>query len=247
MRRLADQWKEYLCLDAGDGEKLEQWGPYVLRRPDPQAIWPKDSGYDLWNRPDAVYHRSRSGGGSWEFRKTLPEQWKIHYKGLTFKVAPTGFKHTGLFPEQAANWDWMSSLIRDHQDEELRILNLFAYTGGATMACSAAGAAEVVHVDAAKGMVAWAKENRDLCGLENRKIRFLVDDTEKFVQREKRRGRTYHGIIMDPPSYGRGPNGEVWKFEEQITPLLKACADILDDHALFFLINSYTTGIGATV
>ncbi|MBQ2688967.1 MAG: class I SAM-dependent methyltransferase [Solobacterium sp.] len=247
MRRLADQWNEYLCLDAGDGEKLEQWGPYVLRRPDPQAIWPKDSGYDLWNRPDAVYHRSRSGGGSWEFRKTLPEQWKIHYKGLTFKVAPTGFKHTGLFPEQAANWDWMSSLIRDHQDEELRILNLFAYTGGATMACSAAGAAEVVHVDAAKGMVAWAKENRDLCGLENRKIRFLVDDTEKFVQREKRRGRTYHGIIMDPPSYGRGPNGEVWKFEEQITPLLKACADILDDHALFFLINSYTTGIGATV
>ena len=247
MRILADQWNEYLCLDAGDGEKLEQWGPYVLRRPDPQAIWPKDPSFGLWNRPDAVYHRSKSGGGSWEFRKVLPEQWKIHYKDLTFKVSPTGFKHTGLFPEQSANWDWMSALIQEHRDEELRILNLFAYTGGATMACSAAGAAEVVHVDAAKGMVAWAKENRDLCGLENRRIRFLVDDTEKFVQREKRRGRTYHGIIMDPPSYGRGPKGEVWKFEEQITPLLKACADILDEHALFFLINSYTTGIGATV
>ncbi|MBR2990005.1 MAG: class I SAM-dependent methyltransferase [Solobacterium sp.] len=246
MRQLADEWKDYLCLDAGDGEKLEQWGSIILRRPDPQAIWPKGND-SLWERPDAVYHRSKSGGGNWEYRKTLPEQWRISYKDLKFKVSPTGFKHTGLFPEQAANWDWMSGLIRAHQNENLRILNLFAYTGGATMACAAAGAAEVVHVDAAKGMVAWAKENRDICGLQEKKIRFIVDDTEKFVQREKRRGRTYHGIIMDPPSYGRGPNGELWKFEEQITGLMKACADILDDHALFFLINSYTTGVGTTV
>ncbi len=246
MKRLADKWQEYQCIDAGDGEKLERWGSVILRRPDPQAIWPKDDNR-LWDNPDAHYHRSASGGGSWEFRGSLPDHWQIHYRDLTFRVSPTGFKHTGLFPEQAANWDWMSGLIRTHADEEIRILNLFAYTGGATMACSAAGAAEVVHVDAAKGMVNWAKENRDLCGLTQNRIRFIVDDTAKFVAREKRRGRTYHGIIMDPPSYGRGPNGELWKFEEQITGLIRACTEILDRNALFFLINSYTTGIGTIV
>lgn len=247
MLRKADQWKDYACIDAGDGEKLERWGDVVLRRPDPQAIWPQDTRFALWNKADAVYHRSKSGGGSWEYRKKVPEFWTVSYRDLTFKVSPTGFKHTGLFPEQAANWDWMRGLIESCPDEEIRILNLFAYTGGATMACAAAGAAEVVHVDAAKGMVAWAKENRDLCGLEDRKIRFIVDDVLKFVEREKRRGHTYHGILMDPPSYGRGPNGEMWKFEKEITGLIRACLDILDDNALFFLINSYTTGFSHIV
>ena len=242
----ADQWKDYCCLDAGDGEKLEVWKDTVLRRPDPQAIWPK--GKDkVWNKADAVYHRSNKGGGSWEYKKRLPEMWTVDYRDLTFKVSPTGFKHTGLFPEQAVNWDWMRSLIEEHKDEEIRVLNLFAYTGGATMACSKAGAAEVVHVDASKGMVQWAKENRDLCGLEHNKIRFIVDDCLKFVEREKRRGHTYHGILMDPPSYGRGPNGEMWKFEKEIPHLIKACLDILDDNALFFLINSYTTGFSSIV
>ena len=247
MLRKADQWNDYACIDAGDGEKLERWGDVVLRRPDPQAIWPQDTGFSLWNKADAVYHRSKSGGGSWEYRKKIPEFWTVSYRDLTFKVSPTGFKHTGLFPEQAANWDWMRGLIESCPEEEIRVLNLFAYTGGATMACAAAGAAEVVHVDAAKGMVAWAKENRDLCGLEDRKIRFIVDDVLKFVEREKRRGRTYHGILMDPPSYGRGPNGEMWKFEKEITGLIRACLDILDDNALFFLINSYTTGFSHIV
>ena len=200
-----------------------------------------------WKKADAVYHRSKTGGGSWEYRKKLPESWTVDYRNLTFKVSPTGFKHTGLFPEQAANWDWMMDLIQSHQDENIRVLNLFAYTGGATMACAAAGAAEVVHVDASKGMVNWAKENRDLSGLQNTRIRFIVDDCLKFVEREKRRGHTYHGILMDPPSYGRGPNGEMWKFEKEITGLLQACMEILDDHALFFLINSYTTGFSSIV
>ena len=244
---IADKWKDYSCIDAGDGEKLEQWQGIVLRRPDPQAIWPKDSSLALWNRADAVYHRSSRGGGSWDYKKQLPESWTIQYGDLAFKVSPTGFKHTGIFPEQAVNWDWMSGLIKAHADEEIRVLNLFAYTGGATMACAAAGAAEVVHVDAAKGMVQWAKENRDLCGLEDRKIRFIVDDCLKFVEREKRRGHTYHGILMDPPSYGRGPNGEMWKFEKEISGLIRACMDILDEHALFFLINSYTTGFSSIV
>ena len=244
---IADKWKDYSCIDAGDGEKLEQWQGIVLRRPDPQAIWPKDSSLALWNRADAVYHRSSRGGGSWDYKKQLPESWTIKYGDLAFKVSPTGFKHTGIFPEQAVNWDWMSGLIKAHADEEIRVLNLFAYTGGATMACAAAGAAEVVHVDAAKGMVQWAKENRDLCGLEDRKIRFIVDDCLKFVEREKRRGHTYHGILMDPPSYGRGPNGEMWKFEKEISGLIRACMDILDEHALFFLINSYTTGFSSIV
>ena len=247
MLRKADQWSDYSCIDAGDGEKLEQWQGIILRRPDPQAIWPAEKEKGVWRRADAVYHRSNKGGGSWEYRKKLPESWTVNYKGLTFKVSPTGFKHTGLFPEQAVNWDWMSDLIRKYPDEEIRVLNLFAYTGGATMACAAAGAAEVVHVDAAEGMVQWAKENRDLCGLQEKKIRFIVDDCLKFVEREKRRGRTYHGILMDPPSYGRGPDGEMWKFEKEIAGLISACVDILDEHALFFLINSYTTGFSSIV
>lgn len=242
----ADKWKDYSCIDAGNGEKLEQWKGIVLRRPDPQAIWSVEN-RTSWKKADAVYHRSKTGGGSWEYRKKLPESWTVDYRSLTFKVSPTGFKHTGLFPEQAANWDWMMDLIQSHQDENIRVLNLFAYTGGATMACAAAGAAEVVHVDASKGMVNWAKENRDLSGLQNAKIRFIVDDCLKFVEREKRRGHTYHGILMDPPSYGRGPNGEMWKFEKEITGLLQACMEILDDHALFFLINSYTTGFSSIV
>ncbi|MBR3347000.1 MAG: class I SAM-dependent methyltransferase, partial [Solobacterium sp.] len=191
--------------------------------------------------------RSSKGGGEWEYRKKLPESWTVSYRELTFKVSPTGFKHTGLFPEQAVNWDWMSELIQSHANENLRILNLFAYTGGATMACSAAGAAEVVHVDASKGMVAWAKENLDLSGLQNHTIRFIVDDCLKFVEREKRRGRTYHGILMDPPSYGRGPNGELWKFEKELPKLIQACLDIFDENGLFFLINSYTTGFSSIV
>lgn len=247
MLLIANEWKDYQCLDAGNGEKLEQWNSYRLRRPDPQAIWQVDTRQAHWKQADAIYHRSKSGGGSWEYIKHLPEQWTISYKDLTFKVSPTGFKHTGIFPEQAVNWDWMSQLIRTHQDEELRILNLFAYTGGATMACAAAGAKEVVHVDAAKGMVNWAKENRDLSHLEDRTIRFIVDDVIKFVEREERRGRTYHGIIMDPPSYGRGPNGEMWKFEKEIVTLIEKTMRIFDSHGLFFLINSYTTGFSSVV
>ncbi len=244
---LADEWKDFSCLDAGDGEKLETWKGVTLRRPDPQAIWPKDNNDKSWYHADAIYHRSNKGGGNWEYQKRLPESWTIDYKNLTFKVSPTGFKHTGIFPEQAVNWDWMSKLIREHKEENIRVLNLFAYTGCATMACSAAGAAEVVHVDASKGMVEWAKENRDLSGLQENKIRFIVDDCIKFVEREKRRGRTYHGILMDPPSYGRGPNGEMWKFEKEVTELITRCLDILDDNALFFLINSYTTGFSSIV
>ena len=242
----ADKWKDYSCIDAGNGEKLEQWKGIILRRPDPQAIWSVED-RAAWRKADAVYHRSRSGGGSWEYKKKLPESWTVDYRNLTFKVSPTGFKHTGLFPEQASNWDWMMDLIQAHKDEHIRVLTLFAYTGGATMACAAAGAEEVVHVDASKGMVNWAKENRDLSGLQNAKIRFIVDDCLKFVEREKRRGHTYHGILMDPPSYGRGPNGEMWKFEKEITGLIRACMEILDDNALFFLINSYTTGFSSIV
>lgn len=244
---IADQWKDYSCIDAGNGEKLEKWKGIVLRRPDPQAIWPAHFDLKEWNKADAVYHRSSKGGGNWEYRRSLPDSWHIQYKDLTFKVSPTGFKHTGIFPEQAVNWDWMRELIEQHKDEEIRVLNLFAYTGGATMACAAAGAAEVVHVDAAKGMVQWAKENRDLCSLQEKRIRFIVDDCRKFVEREKRRGHTYHGILMDPPSYGRGPDGEMWKFEKEISGLIEACADILDKNALFFLINSYTTGFSSIV
>ncbi|MCF0109707.1 MAG: class I SAM-dependent methyltransferase [Erysipelotrichaceae bacterium] len=245
MIKLADNWKDYECIDAGNGEKLERWGKIVLRRPDPQAVW--NTNHKGWEKADAIYHRSKSGGGSWEMKKTLPEHWTIGYRGLTFKVSPTGFKHTGLFPEQAANWDWMMDMIEKNKDKEIRILNLFAYTGGATMACSKAGAKEVVHVDASKGMVQWAKENMQLSHLEGNTIRFIVDDVLKFVKREQKRGHTYHGILMDPPSYGRGPNGEMWKLENQLNELIEETLKILDDDALFFLVNAYTTGFSNTV
>ena len=244
--RLSNEWKDYECLDAGNGEKLERWGDVILRRPDPQAIWTVDTYDQSWKKVDGHYFRSRKGGGEWKFYKKLPDHWTISYKELTFKVSPTNFKHTGLFPEQATNWDYMMAKIRK-VNRPIRVLNLFAYTGGATMACSAAGAEEVVHVDASKGIVSWAKENRDLSHLENHKIRFIVDDCLKFVAREERRGRKYDAIIMDPPSYGRGPNGEVWKFEDNIYKLIEACTKILSDEPLFFLINSYTTGISSTV
>ena len=244
--RLSNEWKDYECLDAGNGEKLERWGDVILRRPDPQAIWTVDIYDQSWKNVDGHYFRSRKGGGEWKFYKKLPDHWTISYKELTFKVSPTNFKHTGLFPEQATNWDYMMDKIRK-ANRPIKVLNLFAYTGGATMACSAAGAEEVVHVDASKGMVSWAKENRDLSHLEDHKIRFIVDDCLKFVAREERRVRKYDAIIMDPPSYGRGPNGEVWKFEDNIYKLIEACTKILSEEPLFFLINSYTTGISSTV
>ena len=246
MNQIASRWEDYECIDAGNGEKLERWKDIILRRPYPLALWPIAEESGLWLQPHARYHRSAKGGGHWEYLKQLPESWNVRYRQLCFKVSPTGFKHTGLFPEQAANWDFMMEKIAG-ADREIRVLNLFAYTGGATMACAAAGAQEVVHVDAAKGMVQWAKENMVLSHLEDRRIRFIVDDVLKFVAREKRRGRTYHAIIMDPPSYGRGPKGEIWKIEEQLYPLVSACLDILDPHPLFFLINSYTTGFPASV
>ena len=246
MNQIASRWEDYECIDAGNGEKLERWKDIILRRPDPLALWPIAEESGLWLQPHARYHRSAKGGGHWEYLKQLPESWNVRYRQLCFKVSPTGFKHTGLFPEQAANWDFMMEKIAG-ADREIRVLNLFAYTGGATMDCAAAGAQEVVHVDAAKGMVQWAKENMVLSHLEDRRIRFIVDDVLKFVAREKRRGRTYHAIIMDPPSYGRGPKGEIWKIEEQLYPLVSACLDILDPHPLFFLINSYTTGFPASV
>ncbi len=244
--QISDQWIDYECIDCGNGEKLERWKDVILRRPDPQALWPIDDEDKLWKNPHAHYHRSKKGGGHWEFKQKVKDSWTITYKDLRFKVSPTGFKHTGLFPEQASNWDFMMDAIKN-ANREIRVLNLFAYTGGATMACAKAGASEVVHVDASKGMVQWAKENMELSNLQDKKIRFIVDDVLKFVQREKRRGRTYHAIIMDPPSYGRGPNGEVWKIEEQLWGLIEACLEILDKDALFFLVNSYTTGISPTI
>lgn len=244
--RLSNEWKDYECLDAGNGEKLERWGNVILRRPDPQAIWLVENYDAKWKHLDGHYFRSNKGGGEWKFYKKLPDYWTINYKELTFKVSPTNFKHTGLFPEQATNWDFMMNKIRQ-ANRPIKVLNLFAYTGGATMACSAAGAVEVVHVDASKGMVNWAKENMMLSHLENNKIRFIVDDCLKFVEREARRGHKYDAIIMDPPSYGRGPNGEVWKFEQNIYKLIEACTKIVSDKPLFFLINSYTTGISSTV
>ncbi len=234
---------DYKLLDAGDKEKLESWNGVILRRPDPMALWPKIKP-ELWNKADAVYHRSTSGGGQWEYIKKLPESWTVDYRNLKFKVSPTNFKHTGLFPEQASNWDFITEKISGKQN--IRILNLFAYSGAATMAASAAGASEVVHVDASKGMNEWAKENMKLSHLENKTIRFIVDDCLKFMQREKRRGHTYHGIIMDPPSYGRGPNGELFKFEDQINPLIDAALDLLSEDALFLIVNSYTSGYSNT-
>lgn len=243
--RLTNDWIEYEIIDAGNGEKLENWNGVILRRPDPQAMWDVTN-YDLWKNIDGHYYRSSKGGGYWDFTKKLPNEWNISYKDLTFKVSPTNFKHTGLFPEQAVNWDYMMHKI-SKSGRPIKVLNLFAYTGGATMACSKAGAEVVVHVDAAKGMVEWAKENMHLSGLDNNHIRFIVDDCMKFVEREARRGNKYDAIVMDPPSYGRGPNGEVWKFEKSIYDLIIACMKVLSDKPLFFLINSYTTGVSCAV
>lgn len=245
MKYISDEWKDYECISAGNGEKLERWGNVIFRRPEPQAMWPIEK-TDLWNKVDGFYHRSNKGGGYWDFKSKLPEFWTVKYKDLTFKVSPTNFKHTGLFPEQAANWDFSMNKIKS-ANRPIKVLNLFAYTGAATMAASKAGAVEVVQVDASKGMTEWAKENMKLCGLEDHKIRFIVDDCLKFVQREARRGNKYDVIIMDPPSYGRGPNGEVWKFEQNLDVLINACMEILSDNPLFFLINAYTTGISSTV
>lgn len=243
---LADKWEDYELIDAGGKDKLERWGNVILVRPDPQTIWQKSTD-GRWNKYDAIYHRSNKGGGNWEFRKKLPENWTINYRDLTFKVAPTNFKHTGLFPEQAVNWDWLKEIIESHPDRDIKVLNLFAYTGGATMACSKAGAKEVVHVDAAKGMVAWAKENMSLNHLEDHTIRYIVDDVLKFIQREQRRGNSYDIIIMDPPSYGRGPNNELWKLEDQLENLIVEASKILSDKPLAFLVNAYTTGFSPIV
>ena len=240
----ASEWKDYEVLDTGDGEKLERWREFILRRPDPQAIWPKQRP-EIWTRADAYYHRSQKGGGEWEFMKRLPDRWSVRYGALEFYVRPTGFKHTGLFPEQAVNWDWMAGLIR-RANRPIRVLNLFGYTGGATLACASAGA-KVTHVDAAKGMVQWAGENRKLAGIDETSVRWIVDDAVKFVEREARRGNTYEGVLMDPPSYGRGPGGEVWKLENELYPLISACEKVLAKNALFMLINSYTTGLQPAV
>lgn len=244
---IADQWKDYELLDCSLGEKLERWGGYTLVRPDPQAIWDTPRSHRGWDKPDARYARSRTGGGQWASKK-VPERWQVRYRDLTFQVGLMNFKHTGLFPEQATNWDWMTGLVSDRvkQGREVRVLNLFAYTGGATMACAAAGA-QVCHCDAAKGMVQWARENRECSGLPEDRVRWIIDDALKFVQREARRGRFYDGILMDPPSYGRGPGGEVWKLENELYGLAKACSEALSDDPLFFLINGYTTGFQASV
>lgn len=242
---ISDKWTDYEILATGNGMKLERFGNIILNRPDPQIIWDKTNN-PIWNTWDGYYHRSTKGGGYWEFKKKLPEYWTIKYHDLTFKVSPTNFKHTGIFPEQATNWDYITEKIKSCQEKEIRILNLFAYTGCATMVASHAGADEVVHVDASKGMVDWAKENMKLSHLENNKIRFIVDDVIKFLEKEKRRGRTYQGIIMDPPSYGRGPNKEVWRLEDNLQELLDKTKDILDENYSFLLINSYTAGISPT-
>lgn len=250
---IADKWKDYEVIDCSKGEKLERWGDYYLVRPDPQVIWDTPKADNHWKQKNGHYHRSAKGGGEWEFFD-LPKEWNIRYQDLTFRLKPFSFKHTGLFPEQAVNWDWVSSIIKEaaaknadgHSDRSVKILNLFAYTGGATLAAAAAGAA-VTHVDASKGMVTWAKENAAASGLADAPIRWLVDDCVKFVEREIRRGNTYDGIIMDPPSYGRGPKGEIWKIEDMIHPLIRLCTRILSKDALFFLVNSYTTGLAPAV
>lgn len=241
---LAENWKDYEVLDTSNGEKLERWGKYQLVRPDPQVIWNTDKKLPGWRKPNGHYHRSNKGGGEWEFH-SLPQEWTISYNSLTFHLKPFSFKHTGLFPEQAANWDWFSELIRN-AGRDIKVLNLFAYTGGATVSAAAAGAS-VTHVDASKGMVTWAKENAVSSGLSDANIRWLVDDCTKFVQREIRRGNKYDAIIMDPPSYGRGPKGEIWKIEESIYPFIELCSQVLSDNPLFFLINSYTTGLQPAV
>lgn len=246
---IADGWNDYEVLDTSAGEKLERWGNYILVRPDPQVIWNTPHKVREWKQKNGHYHRSNKGGGQWEFFD-LPEQWEISYGNHKFHLKPFHFKHTGLFPEQAVNWEWSGNLIREakkkNPGKEIKVLNLFAYTGGATVACADAGAA-VTHVDASKGMVTWAKENAAASGLANAPIRYLVDDCVKFVEREIRRGNHYDAIIMDPPSYGRGPKGEIWKIEEKIFPLVQLCTKVLADKPLFFLINSYTTGLQPAV
>ncbi len=242
---IANDWKDYKILDMADGQKLEKWGNIILSRPDPQIIWKEKSFPNKWKEAYATYHRSKTGGGSWEYHKKLPEQWQIKYKELTFNIKPMNFKHTGLFPEQAVNWDWMINKIKN-SNREIKVLNLFAYTGGATVACASAGAS-VCHVDSSKGMVTWAKENIASSGLAEKKVRYIVDDVVKFVNREIRRKNKYDAIIMDPPSYGRGANGEVWQFENNIYDLVELCSNVLSDNPLFFLINSYTTGISSKV
>lgn len=246
---IADGWNDYEVLDTSAGEKLERWGDYILVRPDPQVIWNTPHKVREWKQKNGHYYRSNKGGGQWEFFD-LPEQWEISYGNLKFHLKPFHFKHTGLFPEQAVNWEWSGNLIREakkkNPGKEIKVLNLFAYTGGATVACADAGAA-VTHVDASKGMVTWAKENAAASGLANAPIRYLVDDCVKFVEREIRRGNHYDAIIMDPPSYGRGPKGEIWKIEEKIFPLVQLCTKVLADRPLFFLINSYTTGLQPAV
>lgn len=239
--RVADGWRDFRVLATGDGYKLEQWKNVTLLRPDPQVIWPSSADLDGWAGLNAKYVRSETGGGKWKILRKMPEEWTVSYCDLTFLVKPMGFKHTGLFPEQAVNWDRMRALI-EGAGREISVLNLFAYTGGATVACAAAGAC-VCHVDAAKNMVERAGENMRLSGLSDRPVRYIVDDCKKFVQREIRRGRRYDAVIMDPPSYGRGPNGEMWKLENELFPLVKLCTEVLSDRPLFFLINSYTTGL----
>ena len=242
---IANNWKDYEILDMANGQKLERWGNVILSRPDPQIVWKNKSYPEKWKQINAEYHRSKTGGGAWEYKKQMPKEWQIKYKDLTFNIKPMGFKHTGLFPEQAANWDWMREKIKS-ANREIKVLNLFAYTGGATVACLSAGAS-CTHVDSSKGMVAWAKENVASSGLQEKSVRYIVDDVVKFVNREIRRGNKYDAIIMDPPSYGRGANGEVWQFENNIYDLVELCTKVLSDNPLFFLINSYTTGISSTV
>lgn len=241
---IADNWKDYEIIDCSDGEKLERWGDYILLRPDPQVLWSTPKKNPAWKKLNGHYHRSSKGGGEWEFMN-LPEQWSVNYRELTFNLKPFAFKHTGLFPEQAVNWDWFSDIIK-RAGRPVKVLNLFAYTGGATLAAAKAGAS-VTHVDASKGMVGWAKENAVSSGLEAAPIRWLVDDCVKFVERELRRGNRYDGIIMDPPSYGRGPKGEIWKLEEKIYPFIQLTSQLLSQDALFFLVNSYTTGLAPSV
>ena len=242
---VANKWKDYKILDMADGQKLEQWGNVILSRPDPQIIWKNKSFPAKWKQINATYHRSKTGGGSWEYNKKMPDKWQIKYKNLTFNIKPMGFKHTGLFPEQAVNWDWMIDKIK-LEKREIKVLNLFAYTGGATVACLSAGAS-CCHVDSSKGMVAWAKENVASSGLSKKPVRYIVDDVQKFVKREIKRGNKYDAIIMDPPSYGRGANGEIWQFEDNLYNLIELCMQVLSKNPLFFLINSYTTGISSTV
>ena len=243
--KVANNWKEYSIIDMANGQKLEKWKDIILSRPDPQIIWKEKSFPKDWEKAHAVYKRSKTGGGVWEYKKSIPKNWQVKYKDLTFNIKPMGFKHTGLFPEQAVNWDWMREKI-EKSKKQIKVLNLFAYTGGATVACLASGAS-VCHVDSSKGMVSWAKENVQSSGLTDKKVRYIIDDVIKFVNREIRRGNKYDAIIMDPPSYGRGTNGEVWQFENNIYDLVELCTKVLSDEPLFFLINSYTTGISSTV